>query len=61
MDLDINVKLTIYTIIAQDAKIPDSNSVATDMNLPEEKIREIYQTLAAKRLLVLEPENPSKI
>ncbi|UCD41057.1 MAG: hypothetical protein JSV69_10750 [Chloroflexota bacterium] len=61
MDLETNVKLMIYTKIAQDAKIPDSSSVATDMNLSEEKIREIFQTLAAKRLLVLEPENPSKI
>jgi hypothetical protein len=41
--------------------IPDSAPVATKLNVPEEEIREVFQELAAKRLLVLEPGYPSKI
>ena len=55
------MKLTVYKMIAQDAVVPDSASVAAKMNVPEVKIGEVFQSLAMKRLLVLEPGNPSQI
>lgn len=61
MDFETEVKLTIYKMIAQDAVVPDSASIAAKMNVPEVKIGEEFQSLAMKRLLVLEPGNPSKI
>lgn len=61
MDFESEVKLTIYKMIAEDAVIPDSASVATKLNVAEGKIREVFQELAAKRLLVLEPGKPTKI
>jgi hypothetical protein len=61
MDFETKVKLTIYKMIAQDAAIPNSASVATNLNAPEDEIRAVFQELAAKRLLVLEPGKPTKI
>ena len=61
MDLEIEVKLAIYQMIAQNAIIPDTKAVAAKLNVPEEKVREIYQELAAKRLLVLEPGDATRI
>ena len=40
MDFETEVKLTIYKMIAQDAVVPDSASIAAKMNVPEVKIGE---------------------
>ncbi len=61
MDFDTEVKLTLYNLIAQNAKIPDSAQVAAELGISDANILEAFQRLSAKRLLVLEPGNPSKI
>jgi hypothetical protein len=61
MDFETEVKLTIYKMIAEEAVIPDSASIANRMNVSEGVIREVFQELAAKRLLVLEPGDATKI
>ena len=61
MDFETEVKLTIYKMIAQNAVIPDTVAVAAKLSVPEEKIREVFQELASKRLLVFEPGEATKI
>ncbi|MGW8143621.1 MAG: organomercurial lyase [Anaerolineales bacterium] len=61
MDFETEIKLTIYEMIANEAVIPDTITVANKIKAPEKKVEEVFQKLAAKRLLVLEPGNPAKI
>lgn len=61
MDFETEVKLSIYEMIAQKASIPDPASIAQKLNVDEIKIRDVFNALATKRLLVLEPGDPSKI
>jgi hypothetical protein len=55
MDFDINVKLAIYRVIADTGKAPAIAQVAAKLGSTTVAIREAFQRLFAKRLLVLEP------
>ena len=61
MDFETEVKLNLYKIIAQKAVIPDSESLANNMQVSEQRILEAFKGLAANRLLVLEPGQPTMI
>lgn len=61
MDFETKVKLTIYKMVAEEAVVPNSESVGLVMDVPGKNIEAAFLALAAKRLLVLEPGNPSKI
>lgn len=61
MDFFTTVKLYIYETIAQTAQVPSTAEVATALNSPLEDVMTAYAQLAQKRLLVLEPGDPSRI
>ena len=55
MDFDVTVKLAIYHAIADTGKAPAIAQVAARLDSTTVAIREAFQRLFAKRLLVLEP------
>ena len=59
--IDIKVKLAIYRITAETGSIPTSAEVAQAINLDEENVLDAFGRLHAKRLLVPEPGDPSRI
>lgn len=61
MDFDTTVKLKIYSVIAETTRVPTSIEVAQALDSSVEEIEAAFQRLYQKRLLVLEPGNPSKI
>jgi len=56
MDFDVSVKLAIYHAIADTGKAPTIAQVAAKLDSTTVAIREAFQRLSAKRLLVLEPD-----
>lgn len=60
-DLETTVKLTLYGITAESGILPGSAEVAEAVNIAEEDVRAAFARLQAKRLLVLEPGDPSRI
>jgi hypothetical protein len=60
-ELDTTVKLALYRMIAQTGIVPNSVEVAQATRLSEEEVRVAFATLHAKRLLVPEPGDPSRI
>ncbi len=61
MDFTTSVKLNIYETIAQTTQAPSTAEVATALNSPLENVQDAFDRLAQKRLLVLEPGDPSRI
>lgn len=61
MDFDTEVKLRIYQTIAETTKAPSSGEVAQMLGASKEEVDGAYQRLHAKRLLVPEPNDPSRI
>ena len=59
--IDLKVKLAIYRITAETGSIPTSAEVAQSINLDEENVLAAFGRLHAKRLLVPEPGDPSRI
>ena len=56
MNFDVSVKLEIYRVIADTGKAPTIAQVAARLDSTTVAIREVFQRLFAKRLLVLEPD-----
>ena len=61
MDFDTTVKLKIYSLIAETTRAPTSLEVAQTLDSSVEEVEAAFQRLYQKRLLVLEPNDPSKI
>ncbi len=61
MDFDTAVKLNIYETIAQTAQAPTSADVAKALGTSAEKVEAAFERLHQKRLLVPEPDDPSRI
>ena len=61
MDFDTEGKLKIYSVIAETTRPPTSHEVAQGLGSSVEEVEAAFQRLYQKRLLVLEPGNPSKI
>jgi alkylmercury lyase-like protein len=59
--LDTTVKLALYRMIAQTGTVPTSGETAYATGLSEDDIRAAFASLHAKRLLVPEPGDPSRI
>jgi hypothetical protein len=59
--LDTTVKLALYRITAEAGTVPSSGEVAKAIDLAEEDVRASFARLHAKRLLVPEPGDPSRI
>jgi len=60
-ELDIKVKLALYRVIADTASVPSSAELAQAMGLAENDVRGAFSRLHAKRLLVPEPGDPSRV
>lgn len=61
MDFDTTVKLTIYRSIAETAQTPSSAGVAATLGSSIAEVEAAFRQLSQKRLLVLEPGDPSRI
>jgi hypothetical protein len=61
MEFDAEVKLKIYEMTARNASIPNVAEVATELGVPQELILDSIERLSAKRLLVPEPGDSSRI
>jgi hypothetical protein len=60
-ELEIRVKLAIYSIVADTGQVPNSSEVARKIDLDESKVLGAFVRLHAKRLLVPEPDDPRRI
>jgi hypothetical protein len=60
-DLDTKVKLAIYEITADTGRIPDSSAVSQEIDIDESEVVAAFGRLYAKRLLLPEPDDPSRI
>lgn len=61
VDLDTKVKLAIYEIIAQTGHVPNSAEVAREIDIDEEEVLGAFDRLHAKRLLLPDPDDPTRI
>jgi DNA-binding transcriptional MocR family regulator len=61
VDFDTTVKLRIYQTIAETTKAPSSGDLARMLGVSKEQVDDAYQRLHAKRLLVPEPHDASRI
>jgi hypothetical protein len=61
MDFDIAVKMAIYKLTAKRGKIPNSTEVSNELGVSNEDVKDAFERLYALRLLVLEPDDRSKI
>ena len=60
-DADTTIKLAIYRWIAETGRAPDSAEVAAASGFSEAEVRSAFASLHARRLLVPEPGDPSRI
>lgn len=56
MDFDTRVKLAIYRFTADTTQVPSVSELGERLEASDREIRESYQRLFAKRVLVLEPD-----
>ncbi len=61
MDFDTSVKLNIYGTIAQTTRPPTSAEVAKALNASVADVEAAFERLHQKRLVVPEPDDPSRI
>ena len=60
-DLDTKVKLAVYEITAETGRIPNSSAVSQKIDLDESEVVAAFGRLHAKRLLLPEPDDSSRI
>ena len=61
LDLDTRVKLAIYEITAETGRVPDSSQVADKIDIDEPEVLGAFARLHAKRVLLPEPGDPTRI
>jgi alkylmercury lyase-like protein len=61
MDFDTQVKLHIYDTVARTTATPTTGEVARALHAPLDEVEAAFRRLHAKRLLVPEPGDPSRI
>jgi alkylmercury lyase-like protein len=60
-DLDTKVKLAIYELTAESGRIPNSSEVSRKIDMDEAEVLGAFGRLHAKRLILPEPEDPTRI
>src|SRR4029077_7349630 len=60
-DLDTKVKLAIYEVTAENGCIPNSRDVAQKIERGESEVLGAFGRLHAKRLILPEPDDPTRI
>ncbi len=61
MDFTTTVKTQLYQTVAETTLLPGVNEVAEAMDHPLADVQEAFEALAGQRLLVLEPNDRSRI
>jgi hypothetical protein len=61
LDFDTKVKLAIYELTAETGNVPTSSEVSRKIDIDEEKVLAAFGRLHAKRLLLPEPGDPTRI
>ena len=61
MDFDTTVKMNIYETIARTTQAPTTHQVAEALSAPLADVQAAFERLHQKRLLVPEPNDPSRI
>lgn len=61
MDADTSVKQAMYRFIVKHGKVPTSSEIAEELNRTVREVASAFERLHAKRLLVPEPGDPSRI
>lgn len=61
MDFETKVKLSLYNTTAKTGTIPTAQDVASDLNASVQDVLSAFNQLHQKRLLVPEPNDPSRI
>lgn len=60
-DFDTKVKLAIYEITAETGRVPNASAVCRKIDLDESEVLDVFKRLHAKRLLLPEPGDPTRI
>lgn len=60
-ELDTQVKLELYRITAETGSVPNALEISRKVDIDESKVIAAFARLHAKRLLVPEPNDPSRI
>ena len=60
-DIDTKVKLAIYELTAETGSVPNSSEVSRKIDIDEGEVRVAGDRLHAKRLLLPEPGDPTRI
>lgn len=60
-EIDTKVKLALYRLTAETGTVPTSAEVAQSIDVDEENVLSAFERLHAKRLLVPEPGDPSRL
>ncbi|NOT00164.1 MAG: hypothetical protein HOP29_06010 [Phycisphaerales bacterium] len=61
MDFDTTVKMAVYRIVAESARMPDAGEVAREIGAPLTDVIAAFGRLHQKRLLVPEPGDPARV
>ena len=61
MDLDTSVKLSIYKMVAETTRLPSVAQVAEALGASVEEIQASFGRLHQKRLVVPEPNDPTRL
>jgi hypothetical protein len=60
-DLDTKIKLAIYAVTADTGRVPNSSELSRKIEIDESEILEAFKRLHAKRVLLPEPGDPTRI
>ena len=60
-DLDTRIKLAIYAVTAETGQVPNSSELSLKIDIEEKQILEGFKRLHAKRVLLPEPGDPTRI
>ena len=60
-DFDTNVKLAIYEITAETGRVPNASAVTRQIDIDEREVSDAFKRLHAKRLLLPESGDPTRI
>jgi DNA-binding FadR family transcriptional regulator len=60
-DFDPKIKLAIYAVTAETGRVPNSSELSRKLEIAENEILEAFKRLHAKRVLLPEPGDPTRI
>ena len=60
-ELETSVKLAIYEMTAETGRVPDASEVSSKLDIGENEVLTAFGRLQSKRLLLPEPEDPTRI